>query len=94
MDGKIERRIVMHHEHDRLPGSLGRALRQMQAHYRLLGDRYAAEQPVRGPGISGQAGLSRQILVWGLGERCHDAHQTTGSSGVAKLCLPNCFSAQ
>jgi hypothetical protein len=85
---EIERRVVMHHEHQRMPRRRGPALRQMRVHDRLPSYRPAVEQPIRRLGVAERAELSRQTLVGSPGDRRHGAHQTTGSSGVAKLCRP------
>jgi hypothetical protein len=43
---EIERRVVVHHQHDWMPRRFHPALRQMRVHHRLPGHRAAVEQPI------------------------------------------------
>jgi hypothetical protein len=52
MGREIERRIIMHHQHDWMPRRFSPALRQMRVHHRLPGHRAAVEQPIRRLGSS------------------------------------------
>ena len=85
MAGEIQRRVVVHHQHDRMLGRSGPDLRHMRVHDRLPGDRPAVEQPVRRLGSGARAELAWQALVRSPGDRRHGAHQTIGSSGVPQI---------
>src|SRR3954463_5007795 len=88
MQGKIEDRVVVDHEDDRMPRRPGAALRDMRAPDGRAGDRPTIEEPVSGFGLSERAELSRQALVGGPGDRRHGAHETVGASGIPKVSRP------
>src|ERR1041384_748063 len=88
MQGKIEDRVVVDHEDDRMPRCRGVALRDMRVHHSLTRDRPTVEQPISRLGVGERAELPRQALVGGPGDRRHGAHEPVGASGIAKVSRP------
>src|SRR4051794_15654107 len=88
MQGKIEDRVVLNHEDDRMPRRRGGALRDMGVHDGRAGDRPTVEEPVPRLGVGERAELSRQALVGGPGDRRHDAHETVGAPCIPKVSRP------